>query len=170
MWSSLCVLTTCVIFLVMCILFRTCTPLLCRIRLVFHLIPISPPPPSPFSSHSLSLLPLLSCSAITPILTRQAEDELRRMENVRSQRLDMLQRRDRHTYDAINWLRENQHLFSQPILEPMAVSVNIKDRRYVAQVEALLGGRDFYSFVAQNEQDRETFLKEVRLKLSWLNV
>ena len=73
----------------------------------------------------------------------------------------MLQRRDRHTYDAIHWLRENQHLFHQPILEPVAVSVNIKDRRYEAQVEAFLGGRDFYSFVAQNEDDREKFLKEV---------
>ena len=83
------------------------------------------------------------------------------MENVRSQRLDMLQRRDRDTFSAIQWLRENQQLFRQPILEPVAVLVNIKDRRYEAQVEAFLGGRDFHSFVAQNEEDRETFLKEV---------
>ena len=92
---------------------------------------------------------------------RQAEDELRRMENVRSQRLVALQRRDRDTYSAVQWLHDNQHLFRQPILEPVAVSVNIKDRRYEAQVEAFLGGRDFFSFVAQNEEDRETFLREV---------
>ena len=85
------------------------------------------------------------------------------MENVRNQRLVLLQKRDRHTFETIHWLRENQHLFHQPILEPVAVSVNIKDRRYEAQVEAFLGGRDFYSFVAQNEEDRETFLKEVKL-------
>ena len=96
------------------------------------------------------------------------------MENVRNQRLDMLQKKDRQTFDAIHWLRENQHLFREPILEPIAVSVNIKDRRYEAQVEALLGGRDFFSFVAQNEEDRETFLREVRaaifLVLTTLNV
>ena len=84
------------------------------------------------------------------------------MENVRNQRLAMLQRKDRDTFSAIQWLSDNQHLFQQPILEPVAVSVNIKDRRYEAQVEAFLGGRDFYSFVSQNEHDRETFLKEVR--------
>ncbi len=33
--------------------------------------------------------------------------------------------------------------------------------RYTAQVEASLGGRDFVSFVAQTEEDRELFLKEV---------
>lgn len=95
------------------------------------------------------------------LIDRQAEDELQRMENVHAQRLDALQRRDRETVSAIQWLRENQNLFRQPILEPVAVSVNIKDRRYEAQVEAFLGGRDFHSFVAQNEEDRETFLREV---------
>ena len=99
--------------------------------------------------------------AVYYLACRQAEDELSRMENVRTQRLDMLQRRDRDTFSAIQWLRDNQHLFHQPILEPVAISVNIKDRRYEAQVEAFLGGKDFHSFVAQNEEDRETFLKEV---------
>ena len=113
-----------------------------------------------FLSSSSPSLPL-SLSLCLPV-TRQAEDELRRMENVRNQRLDMLQRRDKHTYDTILWLRENQHLFRQPILEPVAVTVNIKDPRYAPQVEAFLGGKDFYSFVAQNEEDREKFLREVK--------
>ena len=101
--------------------------------------------------------------AVYYLACRQAEDELSRMENVRTQRLDILQRRDRDTFSAIQWLRDNQHLFRQPILEPVAISVNIKDRRYEAQVEAFLGGKDFHSFVAQNEEDRETFLKEVSM-------
>ena len=89
------------------------------------------------------------------------------MENVRNQRLAMLQKKDRNTFDAIQWLHNHQHQFQQPILEPVAVSVNIKDRRYEAQVEAFLGGRDFYSFVAQIEADRETFLREVRSKMAY---
>ena len=47
--------------------------------------------------------------------------------------------------------------------------VNIKDRHYDAQVEAFLDGRDFHSFMAQDEEDRETFLKEVSRSIGrWL--
>ena len=39
--------------------------------------------------------------------------------------------------------------------------MNIKDQRFSAQIEAFLSGKDALSFVAQNEEDREAFLREV---------
>lgn len=93
---------------------------------------------------------------------RQTEEELRQMENVRAQRLQGLEKgRESATARVIKWLETNQHKFRQPILEPVCVSLNIVDPHYVKQVEAFFGGRDFFSFVAQNEEDREIFLREV---------
>lgn len=77
------------------------------------------------------------------------------------QRLQKLEGRESHTLRAIQWLEANQHKFRQPILEPVCMSLNVLDPRYVKHAEAFFGGRDFYSFVAQNEEDREKFLREV---------
>lgn len=39
--------------------------------------------------------------------------------------------------------------------------VNIKEPRYTNAIEAFLSGRDFFSFVTQNQEDMEKFLREV---------
>ena len=41
------------------------------------------------------------------------------------------------------------------------VQVNVRDASYTSQVEAVLAGRDFYSFVALTKEDKSTLLKEV---------
>lgn len=87
--------------------------------------------------------------------------QLQQMNNVWTQRLDKLRARESSTVRVIQWLKENQQLFRQPILEPVCMSLNVRDPRYAKQVEAFFSGRDFFSFVAQNEEDRETFLKQV---------
>lgn len=87
------------------------------------------------------------------------------MNSIRVQRLQKLENRESHTLRAIQWLEENQDRFRQPIFEPVCMSLNVLDPRYVKQTEAFFGGRDFYSFVAQNEEDRETFLKAVRTSI-----
>lgn len=53
-----------------------------------------------------------------------AEDELRRMQDIRNQRLEMLQRRDRETYSAVMWLQDNQNLFKERIFEPVCLLVS----------------------------------------------
>ncbi len=58
---------------------------------------------------------------------RRNKDELRRMQDIRSQRLKMLQQ---HDQEALAWLEKNQHIFKKPILEPIVVSVNVIDPRY----------------------------------------
>ena len=93
---------------------------------------------------------------------RQGKDELQRMEDIQTQRLQKLeQMRESATVQVIHWLKDNQHKFRQPILEPVCMSLNMADPAYTKQAEAFFRGRDFFSFVAQNEEDREKFLKEV---------
>ena len=45
--------------------------------------------------------------------------------------------------------------------------VNIKDSRYTNAIEAFLSGRDFFSFVTQNQEDMEKFLREVNHVLTF---
>ena len=52
-----------------------------------------------------------------------AEDMLRRMGDVRKQRLDKVRQRNRDVYEAVMWLSENQHRFKQPIFEPIMLQV-----------------------------------------------
>ena len=47
-------------------------------------------------------------------------------------------------------------------LHTFVLKVNIKEPQYTNAIEAFLSGRDFYSFVTQNQEDMETFLREVR--------
>lgn len=94
--------------------------------------------------------------------SRRSEEELREINSVWTQRLQKLeQRKEYSTVKVIRWLQENQQMFKQQIFEPVCMSINIQNPRYAKQAEAFFSGRDFYSFVAQNEDDRERFLKEV---------
>jgi len=92
----------------------------------------------------------------------RSEEELRRINNVRTQRLQkMEQRRENDTVEVMTWLQNNHNLFQRRIFEPVCMSLNVRDPRYTMQAEAFFGGRDFYSFVAQCDEDRELFLREV---------
>ncbi len=92
---------------------------------------------------------------------RQSEEQLQQMNNVWTQRLEKLRHRDPATVQVVKWLKNNQHKFRQPILEPVCMSLNVQDPRYVKQAESFFSSKDFCSFVAQNEEDREVFLREV---------
>jgi len=48
---------------------------------------------------------------------------LKDVENVDSQKLEALRRIDRSTYDAVIWLRNNKHLFSGTVYEPIVTQV-----------------------------------------------
>lgn len=101
------------------------------------------------------------CHMMCHMISRQDEDELQQMNNVWTQRLQKLEGRESATVKVIKWLRGNQHKFRVPILEPVCMTLNVLDQGYVKQAEAFFSGRDFLSFVAQNEEDREKFLREV---------
>ncbi len=102
---------------------------------------------------------------------RKCEEELRKIDNIRMQRQQrMEQRREYATVEVMQWLKDNQQLFKQTIFEPVCISLNIRDPRYAKQAEAFFGGRDFFSFVAQNDEDRELFLREVNeWSMDWMN-
>lgn len=57
-----------------------------------------------------------------------------KMENLKQSHMD--------TYKAYLWYRDNKTLFKGKIYGPIQLCINVKDKRYVHQVETALGGRD----------------------------
>ena len=47
---------------------------------------------------------------------------------------------DPDTHDAILWLRANNHLFRMEVIEPLFMSLSVKDRRYANAIEACFAG------------------------------
>ena len=52
-------------------------------------------------------------------------DSLTRLEDKKNQRLEVLRRYSKHTYDAVMWLRENQDKFEHPVHEPVMLVVSV---------------------------------------------
>ena len=48
------------------------------------------------------------------------------------------------------------------VMVSLLLTLNVTDSRYASIVEDCFSGRDFFSFVAQNKQDHELFMSEVR--------
>lgn len=67
---------------------------------------------------------------------------LRQLDNADAQKLESLVRWHRDTGDTVKWLREHQHLFKMPILEPPMLSCNVPDKKYVHAIEACFNTND----------------------------
>lgn len=50
--------------------------------------------------------------------------ELQRLEDVSNRRLQQLRQADRDTYNAVQWLRNNQDRFRQHVYEPIVMAVS----------------------------------------------
>ena len=61
---------------------------------------------------------------------------LQQLDNVTHQKLEALKRSDPDCYATVLWLRQNQRLFREEILEPPIVTLTVPDSAYLAAVEA----------------------------------
>lgn len=81
---------------------------------------------------------------------RKIEDlqkQLNNLDSVDHQKLQLLQRFNRDTGDAVLWLRANKSKFKMAIIEPALMTLTVPDRRYQAAVENMMGaGRMKVSF------------------------
>lgn len=84
-------------------------------------------------------------------------------------RLEFLRPVEPDLVDAVLWLRQNQALFQQPVLEPPIVALTVKGHEYLDAIEACFSASQlrvreallrcsmfynpFQSFVAQNKAD-----------------
>ncbi|XP_053173495.1 structural maintenance of chromosomes protein 5 [Scomber japonicus] len=96
--------------------------------------------------------------------SRMLEKKLRDMNNMMNAKEEKLRGRHRDTHTALQWLRQNKHMFEGNVHEPMMLVINVKDPRYAKYVENHISFHDLRAFVFQKKEDMEKFMVEVRDK------
>eukprot|EP00058_Branchiostoma_floridae_P024315 XP_002609805.1 hypothetical protein BRAFLDRAFT_219461 [Branchiostoma floridae] len=91
----------------------------------------------------------------------RCKDEIRHLEDVRNQRLNLLRQKHRHTYDAVQWLRANRDKFKKTIYEPIMLIMNVPNRNYARYLEHHISYNDMRAFVCEDQEDMNKFLNEV---------
>ncbi|XP_060913080.1 structural maintenance of chromosomes protein 5 [Labrus mixtus] len=97
---------------------------------------------------------------------RMLEKKLKDMNNMMNAKEEKLRGRHRDTHTALQWLRQNKHLFSGNVHEPMMLVINVKDHRFAKYVETHISFHDLRAFVFQRKEDTEKFMAEVRDKMN----
>ncbi|KAL8562706.1 hypothetical protein ACOMHN_011277 [Nucella lapillus] len=93
---------------------------------------------------------------------QDAQQQLRNIQDVGNQRLEQLRRFHKHTYDAVMWLRQNQHKFKATINEPIILCLNMIDPRHAKFVETHIAPNDIRAFVCEDPDDLELFMRIMR--------
>ncbi|KAF8237930.1 P-loop containing nucleoside triphosphate hydrolase protein [Tricholoma matsutake] len=82
---------------------------------------------------------------------------LEKLDDVNVRKLQALGRWDRDTHDAILWLRKNRDKFKMEVFEPPIMVLTVPDRRFVNAVESCFNAAQLKTFVAQCQEDMDTF-------------
>lgn len=83
--------------------------------------------------------------------------DLRRLDDVRVMRLEMIQRMAADVRKAHDWIQENRRTFLQSVYGPICLEVTLKDPAISRQVESALSKSHLLNFVVTCEEDLETF-------------
>ncbi|KPJ18495.1 Structural maintenance of chromosomes protein 5 [Papilio machaon] len=83
-------------------------------------------------------------------------------ENVDAKRLEVLRAYSEDCYKAVMWLRENKHMFSRPVYEPIMLEINFTDAKFARYLEATVPARDLAAFTFESSADMNLFLQKVR--------
>ncbi|XP_044263469.1 structural maintenance of chromosomes protein 5 [Tribolium madens] len=93
---------------------------------------------------------------------RAYENEINRIDNVKQQRLNYLQRVDRDAYEAVTWLRNNKNLFKGEIYEPIMLELNVLDPKNAMYVESVIPLRDRVAFTCTDKDDMNSLIRYLR--------
>ncbi|XP_051166122.1 structural maintenance of chromosomes protein 5 [Leptopilina boulardi] len=93
---------------------------------------------------------------------RNLDRELQMARAVDAQRLELLRQRNPDAYKGVLWLRENKHIFSAPVHEPMFLNINVKDPKYSKYLESTISYNDMIAFVCENSEDMNLLVNSLR--------
>lgn len=100
-----------------------------------------------------------------------AEQKLAQLNNVRHQRMQILARGDKDTYDAIEWLASHRNIFQKAVYDPVLVLLDVKKPEAARAIESCLNWNTQRTFVCQCRADYDLFTRELIDKRGWrLNV
>ncbi|XP_056638861.1 structural maintenance of chromosomes protein 5 isoform X1 [Diorhabda sublineata] len=93
---------------------------------------------------------------------RALENESKQLENIKQNRLQYLERLNPDAYQAVNWLRNNKHLFQGEIFEPIMLELNVIDNRHAKYLENVIPLRDRIAFTCTHKDDMNLLIKSLR--------
>ncbi|XP_045540053.1 structural maintenance of chromosomes protein 5 [Papilio machaon] len=93
---------------------------------------------------------------------RLFQNKINNLENVDAKRLEVLRAYSEDCYKAVMWLRDNKHMFSRPVYEPMMLEINFTDAKFARYLEATVPARDLAAFTFESSADMNLFLQKVR--------
>jgi len=95
--------------------------------------------------------------------------QLSDLDDIRNQRLNLLKRFHRPTYEANLWLEKNKLMFKKKVFSPVLIEINPKNKECAAAIEAFTGS-SLTTFVTQCKYDYDLFTSELidnqKLKIS----
>lgn len=88
--------------------------------------------------------------------------EIKRLNDLSNQRLELLRRRSRDAYEATMWLQQNEGRFKGKIYPPIMTQIDLMNASDAKYVEAQIPLRDLLAFVAEYPEDLNSFLGTIR--------
>ncbi|OMH86116.1 Structural maintenance of chromosomes protein 5 [Zancudomyces culisetae] len=91
----------------------------------------------------------------------QLTEELQRLEDVKTQRIQVLKRYNADTVKGLEWLDSRRTEFSEHVFGPVALELRLVDSKHADTLEALIQPATLKSFVCQNERDYRHLTKRL---------
>lgn len=88
--------------------------------------------------------------------------EIKRLNDLSNQRLELLRRRSRDAYEATIWLQQNEGRFKGKIYPPIMTQIDLLNASDARYVETQIPVKDLLAFVAEYPEDLNSFLGTVR--------
>ncbi|CAK8680378.1 unnamed protein product [Clavelina lepadiformis] len=95
---------------------------------------------------------------------KTCEQKNAELNNLSKKRLEILRRRNKDCYNAIQWLRSNKSKFKSTIHEPIMLLIKMKNPSHAELIESHISMRDMFAFVCEDSDDNKKFIEEVREK------
>lgn len=93
-------------------------------------------------------------------------DEVKREQQatmaIKEKKINLLRVKFPDAYKVVDWLSQNQNLFSKKVFLPMMCEINVKDVNFTNVVENAITRLDFAAFVCQTTDDVKTLTRSVR--------
>ncbi|KAJ1642470.1 Structural maintenance of chromosomes protein 5 [Coemansia erecta] len=87
--------------------------------------------------------------------------QMRDLDDVVVQRREALRRFNEDTFKALEWLEANRSMFSQHVFAPVCLEASVRDSRFAAIIESVVGMSTLRTFVVQCDEDYHKFARNV---------
>lgn len=93
------------------------------------------------------------------------DNKIKTLNSVADSKLNFIQTNFPDAYEAVMWLRNNQHMFKGRIYEPMVMEISVRSVEYSKYIENCVKIQDLIAFTCEQTDDMNQFLKIMRVDM-----